>query len=148
MTVLSVRRSNRIDVMNHRRSPRIAASVNNSSCMNFASSPPSHYFTLIQTNQKPRSKVKATRRKKTPTLNDLTTFKNLRTRKVIIKREGLRSSSEKEQSSMLPVSTSPRRSSRMSVRASFILRRSPRVRNGMFVVRSDVRRSPRIALGA
>ena len=148
MTILSVRRSNRIDIMNHRRSPRIAASVNSSNCMNFASSPPSHYFTLIQTNQRPRSKAKFTSKKKTPAFNDQTIFKNLRSRKVVIKGEGVLSSSEKKQSSMPPVSTSICRASRMSGRSSCILRRSPRVRNGMFVVRSDVRRSPRLALGA
>ena len=147
MTVISVRRSNRIDAINHRRSPRIAASANSSRCINFASSPPSHYFNLIQTNQRPRSKAKTTSMSKTPTFNDLAVFKNLRTRKVLIKGEGLLSSSEEKQSSMLSVSTSPRRSSRMSVKDSCILRRSPRARNNMIVVRSDVRRSPRIALG-
>ena len=155
MTVLSVRRSNRIDAMTHRRSPRIAAisantaPIANSSGMYSATATaaPSHHFTLVHTKRRPRSKPKTIKRKPSPPASndDLIVFKSLRTRQVLIKKEEVHAGEMKHS---ICTGIPSGMSTRTATRASRRLRRSPRLRNTVFEGRCGVRRSPRItALG-
>mmetsp|Transcript_3002 Transcript_3002/g.3607 ORF Transcript_3002/g.3607 Transcript_3002/m.3607 type:complete len:142 (-) Transcript_3002:40-465(-) len=141
MTILSVRRSNRIDAMNHRRSPRLAAA--SSSSMDFITP---RCFTLVHTKQSPRSKPKSIKKKtKEAQFNDLV-FKNLRTRRVVMREELAGGEKQQESDVTSCVCGIPRTATRDSRRS---VRRSPRVRKDAFIwTTGGVRRSRRIALGA